>query len=92
MKTSRWISAGVGLLMLLISIWQLETSDSGLTVTHLRTGDLPVTLISPAGDNIGDRPLVLIGHGVAGSRVIMRGFALTMAHAGYNVAMWDFAG
>jgi pimeloyl-ACP methyl ester carboxylesterase len=92
MKTSRWITAGVGLLMLLISIWQLEISDSGLTITHLRTGDLPVTLISPAGDNIGDRPLVLIGHGVAGSRVIMRGFALTMAHAGYNVAMWDFAG
>ena len=92
MKTSRWITAGVGLLMLLISIWQLEISDSGLTVTHLRTGDLPVTLISPAGDNIGDRPLVLVGHGVAGSRVIMRGFALTIAHAGYNVAMWDFAG
>ncbi|MFC1922552.1 alpha/beta hydrolase family protein [Chloroflexota bacterium] len=92
MKTIRWITAGVGLLMLLISIWQLEISDSGLTITHLQAGDLPVTLISPAGDSIGDRPLVLIGHGVAGSRVIMRGFALTMAHAGYNVAMWDFAG
>ena len=92
MKTSRWITAGVGLLMVFISIWQLEIADSGLTVTHLRTGDLPVTLISPTGENMGDRPLVLIGHGIASSRVIMRGFALTMAHAGYNVAMWDFAG
>ena len=92
MKTSRWISAAIGLLMVLIAIWQLEAADSGLKVTHLRAGDLPVTLISPGGDNVGDRPLVLIGHGVAGSRVIMRGYALTMAHAGYNVAIWDFAG
>jgi dienelactone hydrolase len=92
MNTKRWVIAGLGLLMFLVAIWQLEIADSGLKVAHLRAGDLPVTLISPGGDNVGDRPLVLIGHGVAGSRVIMRGYALTMAHAGYNVAMWDFAG
>jgi pimeloyl-ACP methyl ester carboxylesterase len=92
MNRPRWIAAGMGLLMVLISIWQLETADSGLEVTHVRAGDLPVTLISPAEEEDGNRPIVLIGHGVAGSRVIMEGYALTLAHAGYNVALWDFAG
>ena len=92
MKTSRWIAAGLGLLMVLIALWQLESADSDLTVSHLQAGDLPVTLISPHVEGPNDRPVVLIAHGVAGSRVIMRGFALTIAHAGYNVALWDFAG
>jgi pimeloyl-ACP methyl ester carboxylesterase len=92
MTTPRWISAAVGLLLVLVAVWQLETADAGLEVTHLRTGDLPVTLISPGEDNLGDRPLVLIGHGLAGSRVIMLGYALTIGHAGYDVALWDFAG
>ena len=92
MNTERWVIAGLGLLMFLVSIWQLETADSGLNMTHTEIADLPVTLISPDGEERTDRPLVLVGHGMAGSRVIMRGFALTMAHAGYNVAMWDFAG
>ena len=78
--------------MFLVSIWQLETADSGLVVTNTRVEELPVTLISPSGEDSANRPLVLIGHGVAGSRVIMRGYAFTFAHAGYNVAMWDFAG
>jgi len=78
--------------MVLISIWQLETADAGLNVTDLRAGDLPVTLISPDVEGVNNRPSVLIGHGVAGSRVIMRGYAFTLAHAGYNVVLWDFAG
>lgn len=41
--------------MFLVAIWQLETADSGLKVTHLRAGDLPVTLISPGGNNVSDR-------------------------------------
>jgi dienelactone hydrolase len=41
---------------------------------------------------VGERPLVLVAHGFAGSTVIMRGFALTLAHAGYPVVLWDFAG
>jgi pimeloyl-ACP methyl ester carboxylesterase len=78
--------------MFLLSILQLEREDSGLIVSHIQAGELPVTLISPDGEIKLDRPLVLIGHGMAGSRVIMRGYALTLAKAGYNVAMWDFAG
>jgi dienelactone hydrolase len=92
MNTNRWVTTGVGLLMVLVSIWQFEAADSGLNTLHVQSGDLPVTLISPSGEEGVDRSLVLIGHGVAGSRVIMRGYAITLARAGYNVAMMDFAG
>ncbi|UCF28184.1 MAG: alpha/beta fold hydrolase [Chloroflexota bacterium] len=92
MKVARWIAGGLGLLMVFLSIWQLENATAGLKVTDVVIGDLPVTLISPEYEGSESRPLVLIGHGVAGSRVIMRGYALTLAHAGYNVALWDFAG
>lgn len=92
MNRSRLAAAGLGLLMVLISVWQLENASSGLVITRVQDGDLPVTLISPEGDEGVNRPLVLIGHGAAGSQVIMHGYALTLAHAGYNVALWDFAG
>lgn len=92
MNTTRWVTAGLGLLLFLLSIIQLEWDDRGLSVIHTKAGTLPVTMISPDGEVRSDRPLVLIGHGVAGSRVIMRGYALTFAHAGYNVVSWDFAG
>ena len=78
--------------MFAAAFWQLETADSGLVVTNTNVEGLPITLISPDVDDSAKRPLVLIGHGVAGSRVIMRGYAFTFAHAGYNVALWDFAG
>ncbi len=92
MNRSRLAAAGLGLLMVLISVWQLENASSGLVITRVQDVDLPVTLISPEGDEGVNRPLVLIGHGAAGSQVIMHGYALTLAHAGYNVALWDFAG
>ena len=92
MKTYHWIAAVLGLLMFAAALWQLEVADSGLVVTNTKVDGLPITLISPDDDDSAGRPLVLVGHGVAGSRVIMRGYALTFAHAGYNVALWDFAG
>ncbi len=92
MKTYHWVAAVLGLLMFAAALWQLETADSGLVVTNTKVEGLPITLISPDVDDFARRPLVLVGHGVAGSRVIMRGYAYTFAHAGYNVALWDFAG
>jgi pimeloyl-ACP methyl ester carboxylesterase len=34
----------------------------------------------------------MMGHGFAGSGAIMRGFAYTLAHAGFVVGVWDFDG
>ena len=37
-------------------------------------------------------PGVLVAHGFAGSRQLMLGYGYTLAHAGYAVMLWDFAG
>jgi pimeloyl-ACP methyl ester carboxylesterase len=77
---------------LLLAVWQIAASARGLEIITLRSTTPPLTLIAPQGAGRGDRPLVLIGHGYAGSAVIMRGFALTLAHAGYSTVSWDLDG
>lgn len=82
----------LGVILVAISIWQLYDSQSGLTVTYIKTSDPPVTIISPSNIPPASSPTVLIAHGFAGSSVLMRGFALTFAHAGYTTVLWDFQG
>ena len=92
MKNVRWVVVIIGSILFVLSVWQILAAASGLEVIKVNSADPPVTLMSPADGDADTRPLVLIGHGFAGSRVIMYGFALTFAHAGYNVALWDFDG
>jgi pimeloyl-ACP methyl ester carboxylesterase len=91
-KGIRWLMAMVGLLLVLLSVWQLAAATRGLEITNIRSTVPPLTIISPKEGEPSSRPLVLIGHGFAGSSVIMRGFALSLAHAGYTVVLWDFDG
>jgi len=81
-----------GLVLVLLSVWQLAAATRGLEITNIRSAVPPLTIISPKEGEPSSRPLVLIGHGFAGSSVIMRGFALSLAHAGYAVVLWDFDG
>jgi predicted dienelactone hydrolase len=90
MKPSRWITGGLGLVILLAAIWNLSAAQQGLRVIHLPEAQPPITFILPENADPATRPLVLIGHGLAGSGQLMRGFALTLAHAGYVTAIWDF--
>ena len=109
MNTRRWIVGILGLLFVLLAVWQIMAASQGLEITHVRSNQPPLTLVAPrdmpagrAGDapqqpvtgggSVDSQPLILIGHGIAGSRVIMRGFADTLAHAGYTVLLWDFDG
>jgi len=92
MKRSHWILAALGIVLLLAGVWQVVAAARGLSINKSRPNQLPLTVMSPAGVPRDSRPLVLIGHGFAGSRVIMRGFAFTLAHAGYTVLLWDFDG
>ena len=92
MKKVRWFIIIIGSILFLLSLWQIQAASSGLEVIKVNKVDPPVTFISPVEADTDTRPLVLIGHGFGGSRVIMYGFALTFAHAGYNVALWDFDG
>jgi pimeloyl-ACP methyl ester carboxylesterase len=82
----------IGVILIFISIWQITNAQKGLQVINLHTTNPPATIITP-GDNIPiPRPTVLIAHGLAGSEELMRGFALTLAHAGYTTISWDFEG
>lgn len=92
MKPLRWITGGLGLLFLLAAIWNLRAAQKNLRVIQDPLSQPPMTFILPEGADPATRPLVLIGHGLAGSSQVMRGFALTLAHAGYVTALWDFNG
>jgi pimeloyl-ACP methyl ester carboxylesterase len=75
-----------------LAVLQIAAAQEGLEVINLHTSNPPVTIIAPADAAPTSRPTVLIAHGLAGSAVLMRGFALTLAHAGYATVSWDFEG
>ena len=82
----------LGFILVALSIWQIYAAQDGLELINLHTSNPPVTIISPSNAAPASRPTVLIAHGFAGSSVLMRGFALTLAHAGYTTVSWDFDG
>ena len=90
MKTA--FQMGIGIIFIFISIWQIYSAQMDLDIINLHDSNPPVTIITPSNLNSGSRPTVLIAHGFAGSSVLMRGFALTLAHAGYTTISWDFQG
>ena len=83
---------GFGLFFIAIAVWQIASAQNGLDVITIKNSDPPVTIITSSDSTSTPRPTVLIAHGLAGSSVIMRGFALTLAHAGYTTVSWDFQG
>jgi dienelactone hydrolase len=92
MKRRHWLLAGVGLALVALAVWQVGAAARGLQVTTVRDFEPRLLVVAPAGADPAGRPLVLIAHGFAGSTAIMRGFALTLAHAGYTAVLWDFEG
>jgi pimeloyl-ACP methyl ester carboxylesterase len=91
-KTRTIIYFIIGSILTLVSIWQIALSQSGLKIINLPNTDPPVTIISPSNASPNSHPTILIAHGFSGSSVLMRGFALTLAHAGYTTVSWDFRG
>jgi hypothetical protein len=82
----------LALILLAISLFKLNLANQNLSFTHIQEDKLPITIIMKSGGDASSRPLVLIAHGFSGSEVLMRGFSLTLAHAGYTIAAWDFPG
>ncbi len=83
-----WVLAGA-LLLALLSIWQLERPRIGVEITTYAVSDTPVTRYARPD---ADGPVVVIAHGFAGSRQMMRAYALTLARAGYRAHAFDFEG
>lgn len=92
MKKKTWLWGMVGGLLFLLAVWQIRLAGEGIIVHSLPGSDPPVTILAPADLSGTAPPTVLVGHGFAGSAVVMRGFGLELAHAGYLAVLWDFAG
>jgi dienelactone hydrolase len=90
MRRRHRAALGIGLLFVALSVWQLLAAARGLQIRRVSTISQPATVITPTGAR--DRPVVLVAHGIAGSDIIMRGFGLTLAHAGYTAVLWSFDG
>jgi dienelactone hydrolase len=75
-----------------LAVWQIGAAAGGLEVTTVRDAEPRLLVMAPDGVAPASRPLVLIAHGFSGSTAIMRGWALTLAHAGYTTVLWDFQG
>jgi len=82
----------IGLIFISMSVWQIYRAQTDLTIIYLHSTNPPVTIITPSNAPPAIRPSVLIAHGFSGSSVLMRGFAFTLAHAGYTTISWDFQG
>jgi pimeloyl-ACP methyl ester carboxylesterase len=76
----------------LVAFLGIGTANKSISISKISSNGLPITLFMPTNPIDPSRPLVLVAHGFAGSENLMRGFSLTLAHAGYNVASWDFDG
>lgn len=87
-KAERFLAVGA-LLLVLLSLWQLEGARRGIEITDLSVGTTPVIRYA-APDS--DGPVVVIAHGFSGSAQMMQGYALPLAQAGYRVFSFDFQG
>ena len=86
----RLLVALAAVLGVAIALWNLQAATDGLSIQADHAGTIPLTVFRPAA--AGRAPIVVIGHGFAGSRQLMQPFALTLARAGYIAVTFDFPG
>ena len=86
----QWLVAGLALALVVLALIRLTAPLQNLTVTSSTVGTTPVTVFETAGAPPG--PPVVIAHGFAGSEVLMRAFAITLAQNGYTAVTFDFLG
>lgn len=82
--------AAAALAAIAAGLWQLHQARSGLSITTLRVGTIPVTVFEPVEH--APAPVVVIAHGFAGSQQLMQPYAITMARNGYVAVTFDFQG
>jgi hypothetical protein len=73
-----------------LSLWRLHGAESGLVRRELQIGLTPATVTAPRAG--GRSPVVVVAHGFAGSRPLMRPFSAALARAGYVALSFDFLG
>jgi pimeloyl-ACP methyl ester carboxylesterase len=88
--TGRRVVALLALAAVAVAWWQVLAATDGLTVTTVEQDGVPMDLLVP--DDAVDAPGVVVAHGFAGSRQLMRATALALADAGSVVAVPDLSG
>jgi dienelactone hydrolase len=68
----------------------LTAPSRSLQVVTAEVDGVPIRYVAPRESD--GAPVVLVAHGYAGTANMMRGYANSLASAGYAVATWDFAG
>jgi dienelactone hydrolase len=89
LRPVHWILAVVAVTALALSLWRLEGARAGLEIAPVEVGTTPATLYRLPG---GERRLVVVSHGFAGSRQLMEAYSLTLARAGLAVLAFDYEG
>jgi hypothetical protein len=73
-----------------LSLWRLHGAEAGLARREIEIGQTPATVTAPRAG--GRAPVVVVAHGFAGSRPLMRPFSAALARAGYVALSFDFLG
>jgi pimeloyl-ACP methyl ester carboxylesterase len=90
MTWKRYFLLFMALLLIALSWWRVAAAETGLIVRSLKRDEVPLLYVAP--QTTQKVPGVLVAHGFAGSKQLMLGYAQVLAHAGYAVMLWDFAG
>lgn len=83
------LAAVIAVLLMLVSLFQLERARDGITRQALTIGNTPATLYQLT---TAKAPTIIIAHGFAGSRQLMEAYAFPLARAGYHVLSYDLQG
>ncbi len=90
LSRARLMLLAVALLVMVLAWVMVLRPRSGLIIRPLERDGVPMLFMAPAAAQ--DVPAVLIAHGFGGSKQLMLGYGHVLAHAGYAVLLWDFAG
>jgi pimeloyl-ACP methyl ester carboxylesterase len=90
MARSRYFVLFIALLLIVLSWWGVAAARTGIVVRSLNRDGVPMLYVAP--QEAKGVPGVLVAHGYAGSKQLMLGYAHVLAHGGYAVMLWDFAG
>ncbi|MFP4149841.1 MAG: alpha/beta hydrolase family protein, partial [Nitriliruptoraceae bacterium] len=88
--TARRALALLCIAAIVVAWWRILALDDGLSVTTTERDGVPVDLLVP--DDAVDAPGVVVAHGFAGSRQLMRATGLALARSGAVVAVPDLSG
>ncbi|MFB9833343.1 dienelactone hydrolase family protein [Actinoallomurus acaciae] len=87
----RVVALLLALVCAVIGVVGLATADRGIERHSAVVAGVPLEVARPARTT-GRLPGVVVAHGLAASRQLMRGFADTLARRGYAVELVDLAG